>query len=352
MTSQFRPEMLRIARDARGMTQGDIAKAANVTQALVSKLENGLIIEPSDDVVRDIAAALRFPPSFFEQKDRTIGFPHFHYRKRAKLGAGPLSKIEAILNIRKMHISKLLRSYEKTSEKPIPQIDLDNSRISPERAAEQMREYWTLKRGPIDDLTRVIEEAGGIVVSTAFGTNLLDGVSLRVEGLPPIIFMNNEMPGDRYRFSLAHELGHLILHSIPGNDEEMEEQAHKFAASLLMPASEIKPYLADIKFSNLARVKAHWKVSIKALIKRAYDLKMITDYQYKNSCIMYNKTFKGEEPIDIPIEKPSLLKEMVSYHLNELGYTLSDLSALLSLRVEDVERLYAEKPRLRIVVSN
>ena len=62
-----------------------------------------------------------------------------------------------------------------------------------------------------------------------------------------------------------------------------------------MPAAEIKPYLANAKLSDLGRVKAYWKVSIKSLIKRTYDLKIITDHQYKSMSIQYNKIFKGEE---------------------------------------------------------
>jgi Zn-dependent peptidase ImmA (M78 family)/transcriptional regulator with XRE-family HTH domain len=344
--------MLRIARDAREMTQSGLADAATVTQALISKLENGLITEPSREVVEAIAAALRFPTKFFYQEDRAIGFPHFHYRKRAKLGVGALNKIEAILNIRRMHIARLLRSYEDRPLKPIPQIDLDATGSTPEQVAEKMRAYWVLNRGPIDNLTRVIEEAGGIIVSANFGTQLLDGVSLRVEGLPPLFFMNRDMPGDRYRFSLAHELGHMVLHALPGDDGEMEDQAHRFAASFLMPAADIKPYIADIKFSNLTRVKAYWKVSIKALIKRAHDLKIITDYQYRHSSIMYNKVFKGAEPGHIGVENPDRLRFIFNYHVKELGYSNDEMAELLALNADDVSRLYLGRPGLRLVSSN
>jgi Zn-dependent peptidase ImmA (M78 family) len=71
------------------------------------------------------------------------------------------------------------------------------------------------------------------------------------------------------------------MHTVPDDDEKQEDQAHRFAAALLMPAADIKPYLTTPKLSTLARVKAYWKVSIKALIKRAYDLKLITDDQYR-----------------------------------------------------------------------
>ena len=136
-------------------------------------------------------------------------------------------------------------------------------------------------------------------------------ISSSSEGLPPLFFMNRDVPGDRFRFSLAHELGHMILHSIPDDETKIEDQAHRFAAAFLMPSAEIKPYLVAPKLSSLARVKAFWKVSIKALIKRAHDLHLITDNQYRWLNVQYSKAFKTGEPIPVERERPSRLREMV-----------------------------------------
>jgi Zn-dependent peptidase ImmA (M78 family) len=198
----------------------------------------------------------------------------------------------------------------------------------------------------------LIEAAGGIVVLCRFGTTLLDGISFRSEGLPPLFFMNRDVGGDRFRFSLTHELGHMIMHSIPEDEEKMEDEAHRFAASFLMPAVEIRPYLANIKLSALSRVKSYWKVSIKALIKRARDLKLMTDNQYRWLNVQYAKSFGAGEPIPIDVEKPSLLRSMVEYHLRELHYTIQELAAFLSVNKDDLERAYVERPGLRLVVSN
>jgi Zn-dependent peptidase ImmA (M78 family)/transcriptional regulator with XRE-family HTH domain len=349
---RFNADMLKLARDAREFTQADLAKAAGVTQALVSKIENGLIGQLSDDTVEKLALAVKFPPTFFYQKERIVGFPHFHFRKRAKLGIKATAHIGAIINIRRQHITKLLRSYEIVAAKPIPQIDLDETGLTPEKVAERLRAYWMLPRGPVVNVVELIEAAGGIVVLCRFGTTLLDGISFRAEGLPPLFFMNRDVPGDRFRFSLAHELGHMVMHSSPDDDEKMEDQAHRFAAAFLMPAGEIKPYLVAPKLSSLGRVKAYWKVSIKALIKRAYDLKLITDNQYRWLNVQYNKAFKTGEPIPIERETPSRLREMVQYHLNELAYSIADLAGLLSVNANDLERAYIPRPGIRLVVSN
>lgn len=350
----FNADMLKLARDARELTQSELAQKSGITQAFISKLEHGLNSQPGEDALESISQALGFPQEFFFQRDKTVGFPHFHFRKRAKLGSKQLARINAVVNIRRLHIAKLLRSYEAEAAKPIPQIDLDERGYTPEIVAERLRAYWMIPRGPIQNLVELIEDAGGIVIAARFGTNHMDGVSMRSEGLPPLFFMNNEMPGDRFRFSLAHELGHMIMHSVPDiDDAKMELEAHRFAAALLMPAGEIKPYLANAKIGSLGRVKAYWKVSIKSLIKRAHDIKVITDHQYKFMNIQYNKYYSGVEPVQIDIEKPNKMQKVIKFHQEKLGYSIDDLSKLLAFNASDVERVYlGVKAGPRLVVSN
>ena len=305
--------------------------------------------------MQSLAKVMRLPPAFFYQTEKAFGLPHFHYRKRAKLGAKPLAQIEAVVNIRYQHVTKLLRSYEMEPLRPIPQVDLDARGTTPEKVAEQMREYWMVGRGPIPNLVELIESAGGIVILCKFGTDLLDGVSFRSEGAPPLFFMNKDVSGDRFRFSLAHELGHMVLHTVPDDDQKMEDEAHRFAASLLMPAKDIKPYLNMPKIGTLGRVKAFWKVSIKSLIKRASDLRLITPSQYKSLVVQYNKSFSIEEPLPIEVEQPMRLRQIVRHHIENLDYSTQDLAKFLCLLPADVEQHYLEprqSPNLRLIVSN
>jgi len=348
----FNADMLKLARDARELTQAELAAKSGVTQAFISKLEHGLNNQPGEDALQRLSAALRFPEEFFFQSERAVGFPHFHFRKRAKLGAKPLARINAVINIRRQHIAKLLRSYELEVAKPIPQLDLDNVGMTPEKVAETLRAYWMVPRGPIADLVGLIESGGGIVTLASFGTSHLDGISFRSEGMPPLFFMNKDVPGERFRFSLAHELGHMVMHSVPDDDEKMESEAHRFAASFLMPAQEIKPYLASVKLSGLGRVKAYWKVSIKALIRRAFDVKIVTPSQYKSLSIQYNSAFRQGEPGEIEVERPFRLSRMITFHQEKLGYSIDELAQMLAFLPEDVERVYlGVRPGLRLVSS-
>jgi Zn-dependent peptidase ImmA (M78 family) len=278
------------------------------TQALVSKLENGLTPDPTPETVEALAVALNFPVAFFYRSEKPHGLPPFHYRKRARLGTKALNKIEADINIRRMHLVSLLQSYEPPAKQDFPAIDLAKEQWTPQRAAQILRGYWLVPHGPIDNLTEVVERAGAIVVQINFETPLLDVLSFRLPGMPPLIFMNSVVPGDRCRFTLAHELAHLILHNYPADDEEMEAEADEFAAEFLMPAKEIRPCIAAPSLGKLGRAKAYWKVSIKALIVQAHRLKLITPSQYTGLNVNYSKAgYSRGEPFPVPLEKPSTL---------------------------------------------
>ena len=94
-------------------------------------------------------------------------------------------------------------------------------------------------------------------------------------------------PTDRARFTLAHELAHLIMHRIPTPDSEGE--ADRFASEFLMPARDIAADLNGFSLQKAAVLKPYWRVSMAALIQHAEDLSKITEWQHKNLNIQKNK---------------------------------------------------------------
>ena len=164
MNDIFNRALLQVARDARGFTQGELAQRAGVTQALISKLENGLTPDPTPETVEALARALNFPVLFFFSEERPHGLPPFHYRKRARLGTKALSKIEADINIRRIHLARLLQSYELSAKQDFPTLDLAKEQWTPQRAAQILRGYWLMPRGPVDNLTELVERAGAVVI--------------------------------------------------------------------------------------------------------------------------------------------------------------------------------------------
>lgn len=348
--------MLELARDSRGLTQKELSEILSTTQATLSKYENGLH-EPPPEFVEDVARALSYPDNFFFEPERPYGFPPFHYRKRKKLSSKALSKIVAEMNIKRMHIKKLSKAFPLPALK-FPEIDRHEytrdrrKTFSVDDAARLLREAWMLPRGPIRDLMGTIENAGGIIVECDFETDLLDAMSQRIDGLPILFFVNKNAPSDRIRHTLAHEIGHVIIHSVnPGiDDDSMEEEADHFAGAFLLPEEEVKHHLKTFEWRQLASLKLHWGVSIASLAVRADRLRLITQYQKKTFWIDYNKLgYRRGEPAEIPREKPHMLNNMIQYHMRDLGYTVDQMGRFLNLSPDEFIEIYLGRKGLRVV---
>jgi Zn-dependent peptidase ImmA (M78 family)/transcriptional regulator with XRE-family HTH domain len=363
---RFNHHMMTLARDSRGLTQAELATRLDVMQGTLSKYETGFK-DPPPEFVSELSAALGYPEAFFYEAGRPYGLPPFHYRRRKKLSAKALSRIVAEMNIRRIHLSKMLVSFNWKTNAFIPEIDCyeyqgkSKKALSTEDVARSVREMWMLPAGPIANMVELIEANGGIVIPCDFGTDLLDAMSQRIEGLPILFFVNINAPADRVRHTLAHELGHMVLHTITvKSDEEMEDEADAFAGAFLLPADEIRPQLRRFDLRQLANLKLYWKVSMAALAVRADRLKLITPYQSKMFWIEMSKLgYRKREPNEPPKEHANLLRQIIAFHTKKLGYTTTEMAKLLHLTVTEFHEMYraevvgeplqGNRPRLHII---
>lgn len=360
----FNCNMLVLAREARGLTQGELSSKASIAQGTLSKYETGLL-EPSDIPIEKLVTALGFPRSFFFQDDRPFGFPPYHYRKRKKLSAKALGRIVSEMNIRRLHIKKMSLSFNYRTNGFIPEIDPDDyhgratRRLTPEDAARSLREAWMLPRGPVANMVELLESNGAVIVPCNFGTDLLDALSQRIDGMPILIFVNVTAPADRLRLTLAHELAHMVLHTTTlRDDDQMEQEADEFAGAFLLPAEDIRPQLRrGIDLRHLANMKSYWKVSMGAIAVRADRLNLITPYQKKRFWMEMGRLgYRRREPNEPEREEPRLLREMVAFHRNKLGYSVREMATLLNLREDEFSEMYGptigappSRPQLRVI---
>ncbi len=349
------------------MTQAELAERAKLAQGTLSKYETSFL-DPTEEGVAGLGHVLGFPPEFFYQADRPYGFPPFHYRKRKKLSAKTLGRIVAEMNIRRMHVRTMIQSYELRSNAFIPEIDRDEyhelkrGRLDVEDVARLLREMWMLPSGPIPNMIELLESNGAIVIPCDFGTDLLDAMSQRIDGMPVLFFVNMHAPADRLRHTLAHELGHMVLHTTSLNDDDvMEDEADAFAGAFLLPADEIKPQLRRFDLRQLANMKTYWKVSMAAIAVRADRLQIITPYQKKSFWMEMSRLgYRKREPNEPQKETPRLLKRMVDFHRKTLGYSRLEMAKLLNIVSSEFDTMYGPdafvlpegdggRPNLRLV---
>ncbi len=347
---RINPIMVVLARESRGWTQTDLANAIGVSQAKICKYELGTL-EVSQIDLDAITRVLNYSSRFFEQADRIYdpSSSLLFYRKRVAVPVKVQRRICAEMNVRKMQIAQLVRAASVETEHRFPSIQPEECGDSARRVAQRVRQIWNLSLSPIPDLTRVVEEFGGVVILMDFGTRLVDGTHLFVSGLPPIFFMNNSVPGERYRFSLAHEVGHAIMHRSASRDEEAD--ANEFASELLMPRRVISTDLRNLNLNSAGRLKQVWRVSIAALIRRARDLNQIPESTYRRLFTRLSATGqRTNEPWAIPMERPSLFERLLEFHKSNLDLNENDLNEMLFTdSLGPIERPAGRKSRLRIV---
>ena len=223
----FNPELLSTARNYRGWKQNKAAKLCGMSQAKYSKIENGVCL-PDENTIETFAAVFDFPKQFFQKTDRKVGIPmsfHEMYRKTKSVSLKDQVRVSADLTLRLMCISSLLNSVEIQPELHLPQYDAEDYGNDGAKIAGMVRRTWLVPNGPLHHLTDLVEKAGIIIFPCYFPAPRVDGVTVKIINLPPVIFLNENTPADRMRFSLAHELGHIIMHNQISNT--MEDEANQ-----------------------------------------------------------------------------------------------------------------------------
>lgn len=330
---QVNGAMLRIARQKKGFLQVEAGKRLGIDQSLLSRIENGMN-EAREDLIAKAEQVYEMPRSFFTLTDTVYGSPvsvHPMWRKKADVSGRELDAIVAELNIRSMHVRRLLEGVEFAHSSDFPRMDIEDYG-DPEKIAGLLRAHWKLPSGPIHNLTDCVERAGILVAHSALGGVSVSGVTFAPPGLPPLIVLNREQPADRMRFTLAHELGHLVMHRFPSPN--MEVEANQFASALLMPERDIRPYFRGrrVDLALLASLKPEWKVAMQALLMRASALKELSpnQSQYLWKQISMRKLRLREPPeLDFAREDPTVLARIFEVHTSALGYSDDEMAKLL-----------------------
>ncbi len=334
-------DRIKQVRELRGLTQNKLAERIGIKQSAISQIESG-VLSPSDEIMQRIVLQTGFPLSFFKQPN-SIDFPlgSLLFRKRASMTLKERCEARQYARTIFEVLEKMMSQVDQISNR-IPRFDDD-----PVSCAIQARSSLGLSPDlPIENLTNTLENCGLIVLALPIEIKKLDAFSAWVgndKRRPVIVLSKNLEHGDRLRFNLAHELGHLVMHqAIIGDISKIEREANVFASEFLTPKEVmIKQMLPPITLATLAPLKSRWRVSIQLLIRRAYDINKITDRQYKY--LMQQMSIKGlrkNEPIKIPIEKPRMMGQIAEMLYN-IPIDYQKLASQMNLPVQIIKDTFA-----------
>ncbi|WP_125116508.1 helix-turn-helix domain-containing protein [Agathobaculum sp. Marseille-P7918] len=345
---------IREARQARGYSAQELAKLLGVTRQAVSRYENG-DLSPKSQTIADLSRYLNLPVSFFTMEDyeyKKLGTVFFRSRKTAD------AKNRDMIRVRNKWAFMVFQECNKYLTMPqevIPNYDnliekgITNECI--EEIAMQLRKDWGLGLGPIPNLTLLLETKGFVISGADTEQEKADACSQRIDGRPFVFSVRDKRSTCRTRFSLAHELGHLVLHQDISEEEllsnkelfnSVEKQADRFASCFLLPQESFRREVMSVSLRHLITLKQRWKVSIAAIIYRCSDLGLFTE----NQVLYLRKQMSAQhmrkvEPLDdeIPAEIPQMLGIAVRKLIEAGIYTKNAFVDRFCLSPKDVEEI-------------
>lgn len=329
MNSSFNGKRLKEARVYNKMSITELADKLNVTKQMISKYENGKS-SPTPEKSFILHNVLNYPREFFYTKEnyKYISLGTFF---RSRLTATKKSKEPAEFLLK---YSLLIRAFldEYVEFPKIMDFSIFDDYSSPELAAEKLREILELSNTPIDDMLELLEIMGIVVVKFGYDEDKVDAFScstlLNNQNYFAVV-AGNTRSFYRQQFSLAHELGHFILHR-DYNPQElekdeykiMEKEANDFAAAFLLPPSSFEKDLTkiNINLSSLLNLKKKWNVSIAAIIERSYQLNLISSKKRTGLYRAMNyHQWKNPEPLDLetPMTEPLAISQAIDLLIAE-----------------------------------
>lgn len=318
-------ERIKQARKAAGLSLRALADRAGVTAMAISKYERGKST-PSSGVLLSLAKALEVPVEYFLRSAK-VKLRELEYRKHQKLPKKLQTKIEGdVLE----QVERFFELMDLLPSGPISRFQIPDGvqdRVQDydeiEYVAEVVRAKWNLGSNPISDLTDTLEERGIIGLQTAaLHENAFDGLAATVNDVL-VIVVGLGWPGDRQRFTLAHELGHLVLKNRLAPEMDKEQAANRFAGAFLVPRREVLKELGErrtwLEPGELCALKKTYGLSMGGWLHRARDLKVLSKASYKKMYQFFGTHgWVKTEPCDeYPREEPKLFQQLVFRALGE-----------------------------------
>lgn len=348
MPDRFNPYAVVLARRAKEMSQTDLAGAVGVTQATVSHWEKGQRV-PEPDVLERIASVLDVLPLTLRDESVAATTPMFRATGISK--KKDERKIEGRTELARLGASRILEEVNVASTLSWPSVD-DPLGDDPEVAASTLRRVWRIPPGPVANLTQFIESAGAIVLRVDFGHPKVEAAYAHPRRESKRWILMNTYMDDwaRSRLTVAHELGHAMLHhwdafNVPG-ERDREAQAYKFALALMVPAEDFILDIAHTKcqWDDFLRLRHKWGISAAALARRARDLGFLNASAYKSLNITRRQRghWTSEPGADAELERPTVFPEAVSLLRDRAGWNEGHFAEIAGLPYSRLAELLPE----------
>lgn len=337
-------ERIKGARAMAGLSQRALADVVGVSAMAISKYENDHDT-PSSSVLIHLARALNVKMEYFFRESKVrLSAPAYRLRE-------PLPKMEET-RIREQ-VQEWIERYldvESLFNEETNYSLLSNQSVMTfedvEEVATNLRDHWSLGNDAIENLIGLLEDRG-VKVTLIDGHASFDALTLWANNNIPVIVVNRDVPGDRQRFNLAHELGHIVIGAV--GELDPEKVAHRFAGAFLVPRSvaefELGKQRKTLGLYELHMLKHKYGLSMNAWIYRAKDLGILSEQSAGRLFDQFKKKgFNRKEPGEqMKSAEPQRLKRLVDRALAEDMISRSRASELLGMPVLQFYKEEAER---------
>lgn len=325
--NEFNPERIELARQYRGWTKKELAERCGMSPAYVGRLIAGSGSRLTESNVARIAYATSLPISFFMLQRGEVNRGRLAFRRRKKITRNLDNRICAEFEMLADTLTRVRAMAEVPDETAgwldeIAPTSDPQSRGVRRIAANARAVLGVPATGPVRNMIRSAERKGVVVAPLAVdvGDAVSDGVTY--PGMTLIGYFPESKPGDRLRFTVAHELGHLVLHRYrrPADANLMEREANEFAGEFLFPEADARAALSPgMMLEDYRYVKSGWGISIAASVRRAFDLGVIDHDKYTSLYVrMAQRRWTKHEPVEVKAEHPVLFSQMFGRAFNGL----------------------------------
>jgi len=339
-------ERLKSARKMSGFSMAALADKAGraVTKQAISKYEKGLM-NPGGDALVALSRALGVKSDYFFRAQK-VSLGEFEFRKKSRLGR----KEEERIKYRTLDfLERYLEIEDILGERAVFKNPLSAPHVhkpeDAEKAAIEVRRKWKLGEAPISNLMELLEDNGIRIHEIETDDNFI-GISAWADDIP-IIAVRHQDDLLRKRFTISHELGHILLKIDGKNDPKSREKlCHTFAGAFLLPEKVIKAELGKkrnkIALWELKKIKGIYGISIQAVMARARQLEIISEHAYRNFCINVNtQGWKVNEPGEyIGKEHANRFDQLVYRAAAEEIITFTRAAELLNLPLSEFRRAF------------
>jgi Zn-dependent peptidase ImmA (M78 family)/DNA-binding XRE family transcriptional regulator len=335
---------MRNARKLNGLSLQNVADELHVSKQMISKFETGASIPNSEKLIK-LSKLFGLKIDYFFNSFK-IELNEVNFRKKSTFSVKKQNSLKQKIKIRLenyLYIEEML-SINYKFDNPLKDFKIaDNEDIT--KAVEKLKDKWKIGFEPVHNLIQLLEDNKIKIIELSDVEDNFDGLATFVDGKYPVIVLNKNFPVERKRFSLLHELGHVLLDISDSCTMKDEDVCHKFASEFLLPKNivieEFGGKRENITYSELISIQEKYGISIKAIVYRLKDAGILNENQHSG----FYKKIRFNRKLEKVIDKSRFKTPEYSNRFERLVYralaqeniSISKASSLLNENIEVVK---------------